>query len=173
MAKPSKPQENSGNPRIVSLQQAALLLDRDRNTVSKWVAQGCPTISVGDKQIGKAWELDLSAVVRWLEDRAAADAASEGAGGESKEEAERRLKWAQARREELKEEEDARSVVRVDDVSDIVAQEYASVRSALQSVGPKMASRLIGQTEPTIIQATVDEAIRDALEGLRYDRPSS
>lgn len=173
MAKPPKTQENSGNPRIVSLQHAALLLDRDRNTIAKWVSQGCPTISTADKSLGKSWELDLSQVVRWLEDRAAADAASEGAGGESKEEAERRLKWAQARREELKEAEDVKAVARVDDIADLVAQEYAQVRSALQAIPAKIAVRIAGQTDPNLIQSEVEGSIRHALEGLRYDKPAA
>jgi phage terminase Nu1 subunit (DNA packaging protein) len=176
MSKALKTAENRQNPRIVSLQQAALLLDRDRNTITKWISQGLPTVGAADKSQGKSWELDLAQVVRWMEERAAAVAAAGvtiDPTGMPKEEADRRRAVALAGLAELELEEARRSVAKIDDIADLVAGEYAAVRASLQAIPAKLATRLIGQTDPNTIQIEVEDSIRYALESLRYVQPAS
>lgn len=72
---------DSKRGRVMSLAEVSALLDRDRNTISKWLSQGCPAVTTANKATGQAWELDLAAVVRWLEQRAAA-AVAEKFGGD-------------------------------------------------------------------------------------------
>jgi len=57
--------------RYVSLKELASFLDRDRNTVSKWLDAGLPFVEKADRDLGKAWVFDTAEVVRWLEKRAA------------------------------------------------------------------------------------------------------
>lgn len=160
--------------RHVSLSELASLLDRDRNTVSKWLTKdGCPAVQRANRDIGQSWVLDVAAVVAWLEDRAAKSAAGsidgDDVGTVSYEEAKRREKVASAVMAELELDERRREVARVIDTLDAVAREYASLRSALQSVGGMVAPRLIGLSIPSEIQNVVDEAIADALEALTHD----
>lgn len=84
-APPVIPDESSAPPsskreaerlRVVSVKQAATLLGRDRNTIQKWLDQGCPYLTKADRELGVSWELDLGDVVRWLEERAGAAAAA-------------------------------------------------------------------------------------------------
>src|SRR5262245_31859860 len=73
---------NNSRPARVSLNEAAKLLRRDRATVHRWVAnEGAPTC--GSRTVGDRveWDVDLGALVRWLEDRAARQ---EGARVEAK-----------------------------------------------------------------------------------------
>ena len=71
--------------RHVSLKQLAELLDRDRNTIMKWAAQGCPFIEKGDRDVGRSWTFDLAEVVKWR-DKVSAEYAVEKIGGEKMDE---------------------------------------------------------------------------------------
>jgi phage terminase Nu1 subunit (DNA packaging protein) len=169
-AKESK--ESTSSPRHMSLMQCAQLLDRDRNTIQKWIRQGCPVVQAADRGRGQSWVLDLAAVVRWREEQAASVAAAGvkiDPEGMSKEEADRRRAVALAYMAELELEEERRAVVRVDQVLDVVAAEYAAVRAALESVPAKLAGRLVGQQDPNAIRAEVEDSLRHALSSLKKD----
>jgi phage terminase Nu1 subunit (DNA packaging protein) len=173
MARPKarESKESTSSPRHMSLMQCAQLLDRDRNTIQKWIRQGCPVVQAADRGRGQSWVLDLAAVVRWREEQVAGRAAEAGDApdGMSKDEADRRKAWAQAYLAELELEEERRAVVRVDQVLDVVAAEYAAVRAALESVPAKLAGRLVGQQDPNAIRAEVEASIRHALSSLKKD----
>lgn len=164
------------NPRFLSLSELAALLNRDRNTVMKWVNKdGCPVVQKANRDIGQAWILDVAEVVAWLEDRAAKSIASKFESDDtdiSYDEAKRREKVAAAVMAELELDEVRREVVRVSDVIDEVSKEYAALRSSLQTVGGMVAPRLIGLNAPAQIQSVIDEAVVDVLEALTYDRNS-
>ncbi|MAU97692.1 MAG: hypothetical protein ABJF67_06530 [Aurantimonas coralicida] len=44
------PRGESASNRVKSLAAIALMLDRDRNTIAKWLEQGCPAIQRGNKR---------------------------------------------------------------------------------------------------------------------------
>lgn len=160
------------NPRHVSLMQCALLLDRDRNTLMKWIRQGMPVVQEADRDRGQTWVLDLAAVVRWREEHTAGIAAASvktDPEGMPKEEADRRRAVALAGLAELELEEASRAVVKVDRVLDEVAAEYAAVRAALEAIPSKLAGRLVGATDPNAIRAEAESSIRHALSSLRRD----
>lgn len=144
--------------RHVSLKEAALWLDRDRNTLMKWIEkEGCPYVQKADRDLGRPWVLDVAEVVRWLEKRAA-DATAEKLGGTadgvtSEDEAKRRKAVAQAVVAELDMLERLRSVVPVDDVTDLWSKDYAEVRGKMMSL-------------PDVLAANVDPAIASLVRGI-------
>ncbi|MEY9831096.1 hypothetical protein ABIA25_002911 [Sinorhizobium fredii] len=90
---PSSPSRSSISARHMSLKQLATLLNRDRNTVMKYLDQGMPAVEKADRDRGAAWVLDSAEAVRWLEERAAKNVADRFGGDlktVSKEDAERR-----------------------------------------------------------------------------------
>ncbi|WP_262265500.1 terminase small subunit [Microvirga yunnanensis] len=164
------------NPRHMSLKQVADLLDRDRNTIMKWLERhGCPYVTKAAKGRGEAWVLDIADVVRWMEARAgdAAAAASippaQGPDGEdnSKEEADRRKAWAQALREEQRLAEERGQLIRQDDAIAVVAAEYADVQQALGAIPSKTATTLASMDDPGEIMNLLGDEIRDALSSLK------
>lgn len=163
--------------RHVSLLQCATLLGRDRATVSKWIGQGCPVVQRADKARRVEWRLDLAEVVRWLEGRAAASVAEQmgSADGEAKlttEEAKRRREIARMIVDEIEAAEAQRAVIKVADVLEDVAREYAEVRVALMSLPSKITSRCFGMADKAEMRDAVEELVRLCLRSLRRDGDS-
>ncbi len=158
--------------RIVSVKQAATLLNRDRNTIQKWLDKGCPHVTKADRDLGIPWELDLAEVVRWLEERAADTAAERFGGTEdgktSEDEAKRRRAVAQAVVAELDMLERLRSVVPIADVLDTWAKDYAAIRDKLMSIPDAVAANV----DPTIarhVSEIVEKHIRTVLGSLKTE----
>lgn len=136
----------AANLRLVSVKQAATLLNRDRNTVQKWLDRGCPFVTKGDRALGIAWELDLADVVKWLEERAGENAAEKFAsstGGQvSEDEAKRRKALAQAVVAELDMLERLDTIVLKSDVLDLIAAYYGEIKSKLMSIADTVGARV-------------------------------
>lgn len=186
MPRPSKTLKaapEKGSIRHQSLAGLSKLLARDRNTIGKWVSQfGCPVMQEADRAAGREWAFDVAEVVRWREEYCARTAV-EAAGPETREpaedhdpavigydEARRREKVAQATMAEIGLDERLGEVVLISDVVDLVTQEYAVLRSALQSLGGTVAPRLVGLTNPAEIQSVIDDSVIDALGALTRDK---
>lgn len=156
--------------RLVSVKQAATLLNRDRNTIQKWLDKGCPHVTKADRDLGIAWELDLADVVRWLEDRAA-DAAAErfGDGKDGKtteDEAKRRRAVAQAVVAEIDMLERLRSVVPTDYVLDLWSTDYATIRDKAMSI-PDLIAANVDPSIASHVSGIADKAIRGVLDKLK------
>lgn len=158
--------------RLVSVKQASTLLNRDRNTIQKWLDKGCPYVTKADRDLGISWELDLADVVRWLEERAADNAAErfgEGKDGKTTEdEAKRRRAVAQAVVAELDMLERLRSLVPIADVLDTWAKDYAAIRDKLMSIPDSIAANV----DPAIARHVSDIAekhIRTVLRSLKTE----
>lgn len=156
-----------------NLNEAAAILGVTRQTLGRWIDQGAPVVSRADRSQGIEWELSVADIVEWRIKRAVDDAVARYEGDAdkiTKDEADRRRAVALAITAEIEADETLRSVVAVTDVLDAVTQEYAAVRTHLQSVGSKVAGRAATMTSAPAIQELVDEAIIDALEALTHDR---
>lgn len=177
-APPAIPDENSAplgssreaaKLRLVSVKQAGTLLNRDRNTINKWLDQGCPFVTKADRALGIAWELDIADVVRWLEQRAG-DAAAEKFGGEegktSEDEAKRRRAVAQAVVAELDMLERLRSVVPVGMVLDAWSKDYSEIRGKLMSIPDAIAGN-VDVSISSKVRKIADDHIRSVLDGLK------
>ena len=160
--------------RYVSLKELASFLDRDRNTVSKWLDAGLPFVEKADRDLGKAWVFDTAEVVRWLEKRAA-DTTAEKLGSSSldgrtsEEEAKRRRAVAAAIITELEAAEAVRTVVRVSHIVEKIASDYAEIRSRLMSLPDAIAGRVEASVAQKV-REIADEQVRTALKALRVDR---
>lgn len=159
--------------RTYSLTQAAAILEMHRNTLARWIDQGCPVVGGEDRARGVEKELSIAAIMQWRVDQAVAQAvAAYASSGESIDikEAQRRRAVADAIVAEIGADEALGQVVRVSDVAETVASEYVAVRSQLTGVGAKVAGRAATMNSPVEIQDLVDDAIRQSLDGLDYDR---
>lgn len=169
-AAPSR--REAARSRHMSLSQIAGALDRDRNTVSKWLDQGCPFVERADRDTGRQWLLDLADVVRWLERRSAEAAAEKlGAGPDgavTEGEAKRRRAVAQAIIAEAEAAEIMGTLSRTSFMLDRVAADYSEIRGRLSGIGDTVA----GQVERKLskrVKELVDEQIANALRALRTD----
>ncbi|MDX1216300.1 hypothetical protein GOL99_12220 [Sinorhizobium medicae] len=139
--------------RLVSVKQCAMLLNRDRNTIQKWLDQGCPFVTKADRDRGIAWELDIADVVKWLEERAAKSVAEKFGDPNdktSKEEGDRRKAVAAAVMAELDMLERLKSVVPVSSVLELWSKDYNEVRAKVMSL-------------PDILAVNVDPSIAGAV----------
>lgn len=83
-----------------------------------------------------------------------------------------RLLKARADKAEIELAEIRGDIVRIDAVADIISREYSDVRTSLQSVASRCASRLVGEENHAVITSVIDAEIAAALKGLRYDGAS-
>lgn len=165
---PAGSARNSPNSRQMSLKQLAAFLNRDRNTVMKYLDQGMPSVEQADRDRGVAWVIDSADAVRWLEERAARNVA-EKLGGDTKsvtkDEAERR-DWVA--RMVIREKDAAESVGMVAKISamlDLIRKDYTELRLRLLAVPDTLA----GKVDPKIsakVRDVAEEQIRQALNSL-------
>ena len=167
----SPAKREAAKARHVSLKEAAAFLDRDRNTLTKWIEkEGCPYVEKADRDLGKAWVLDLAEVVRWLE-RRAADTAAERLGGAtdgvtSEDEAKRRRAVAQAVVAELDMLERLRSVVPVDDILDLWSKDYGEIRTKVMAL-PDVLAANVDPSISSLVRTIADEHARSVLDSLK------
>jgi phage terminase Nu1 subunit (DNA packaging protein) len=163
--------KKSAQSRHVTLSQLASLIDRDRNTISKYVEQGCPVVERADRATGKAWVLDMAEIVRWLE-RRAAESAVEKIGGSSdvvsEAEGKRRRAVAVAIIAEAEAAETLHQLARWQVVLDRVTSDYAELRSRLSAIPDAVAGRVERRIRATV-RGIVDEQIATALNSLKTD----
>lgn len=159
--------------RTFSLFEASSIIGVTRQTLAKWLADGCPAVTRADRSRGVDWEISIAEVMDWRIRKAVDDAVAryEGDAGKiSREEADRRTAVARMITSEIEADEALGKVVAVADVADAVTQEYGPLRTQLQSVGAKVAGRAATMTSAPAIQELVDAAIVESLEALKYDR---
>lgn len=167
----SASRRTAAKDRLVSLKELASFLDRDRNTVTKWLDHGLPYVEKADRDLGKAWSFDTAEVVRWLEKRAAdatAEKLGEGSvdGRTSEDEAKRRRAVALAVVAEIDMLERLHSVVPVSAVLDLWAKDYAEIKGRMMTIPDAVA----GNVDPSIsikVRKIVDEHVRSILNDLK------
>ncbi|CAN7331415.1 terminase small subunit [Neorhizobium tomejilense] len=163
--------------RLTSVSGASILLGYDRATITKWLkGDGCPCVQKADKSLGHDWILDISVVVRWLQERAASDAVTKfGASdtGKMTEAEARRLSAIAKAIIQMKEAAVIqKAVVEIDYARERVSSEYAAV-VAVTSVIPDM---IAGKVDPAIAvkaRKIADEQVRIAHGKLTYDKELS
>jgi phage terminase Nu1 subunit (DNA packaging protein) len=157
--KPSKPEKGG---KTSSLLHAAAVLEVHRNTLSKWIDQGCPVRQRADRARGIEWELSIKEVVDWRMKRAVEDAVSsyQDAGGNiSRDEAERRKAVANAITAEIEADEALRAVVSRPDAEADMASFCQVVKTGLSNAASRIASRAASMTSAPEIQDLVQEEL--------------
>ncbi|OCW56278.1 hypothetical protein AWJ14_19480 [Hoeflea olei] len=152
----------------MSLKQLAAFLNRDRNTVMKYLDQGMPSVEQADRDRGIAWVIDSAEAVRWLEERAARNVA-EKLGGDTKsvtkDEAERR-DWVA--RMVIREKDAAESigmVAKIHDMLDLMRQDYVELTLRLGAIPDTIAGKVDSKISARV-RAIADEQIQSALKAL-------
>lgn len=167
----------STSARHMSLKQLATFLNRDRNTVMKYLDQGMPAVEKADRDRGAAWVIDSADAVRWLEERAAKAVAErlglEGGDTKSvtKEEAERRDIVARMIIREADAAESVKMVAKISDLLDVIRDDYATLRLNLMAVPDTLAGKVdpkvaaaVRDTSEKLIRAALKELVGDAWE---------
>lgn len=155
----------------MSLKQLATFLNRDRNTVMKYLDQGLPAVEKADRDRGIAWIIDSAEAVRWLEERAAKNVADRFGGDlktVSKEDAERRDAVAKMIIREVDAAESAKMVAKISGMLDLIRRDYAELRLRLMSIPDTLAGKVDAKISAKI-RDVAEEQIRAALAALVAD----
>lgn len=163
--------------RLTSVSGAHNLLGYDRATITKWLkVEGCPCVQKADKSLGHDWIIDISVMVRWLQERAATEAVekfgSTDMGKMSEAEAKRLGVIAKTIVQMTEAAVIQKTVTPTDYVRERVSTEYAAVVAAV-SVIPDM---IAGKVDPAIAIKTrkiADDQCRVALAKLTYQQELS
>lgn len=153
--------------RHMSLKQLAAFLNRDRNTVQKYIDQGMPVVEKADRDRGISWLIDSAEAVRWLEERAATKV-TERLGdvrGMSEDEAKAQTAIMKMISASVAAAEDIRMVAKIQDMLDLMRQDYVELLLRLGAIPDTIA----GKVDPKIsarVRAIADEQIQNALKAL-------
>ncbi|MEF3134608.1 terminase small subunit [Rhizobium sp. 268] len=155
----------------MSLKQLAEVLNRDRNTVMKYLGQGMPVVERADRDRGISWVIDSSEAIRWLEERAAKSVADR-LGGDvkslSKDDAERRDAVAKMIVREVDAAESAKMVAKISSMLDLIRRDYAELRLRLMSIPDTIAGKVDAKLSAKV-RDVAEEQIRAALKALIAD----
>jgi terminase small subunit / prophage DNA-packing protein len=148
--------ENARGP--FSLMRVAALLDVHRNTVSKWIDEGCPVIQRADRDRGIEWELALPEVVEWRISRSVQNAVAGYQGDAAqitKDEADRRRAVANAITAEISADEALGAVVARADAETDLATFCQVLKTGLSNTASKIAARAATMTSAAEIEAMI------------------
>ena len=150
-----------------SLLQAASILGVHRNTLSKWIDQGCPVQSRADRARGIEWEISIPAVIDWRVNRAVEDALAsvqDENGRITREEADRRRAIAQAVSAEVAADRELGGVVNREEAEADMAAFCVVLKTSLANAAAKIASRAAIITSPPEIQDLCEAELNRAFE---------
>ncbi|WP_448187920.1 terminase small subunit [Azospirillum sp. sgz301742] len=156
----------SGNGKPLNRAETAEFFGVQLTTVDSWRRAGCPC-EPGD---GRALVFHSAAVANWLRERDVRLALEKAGGGRT--DIERRNAEIDLQMKELKLAQALGTVVAVDDVAAMVADEYATVRGRLLSIPSNVVQALGGIVESETaarVSGVVDAEIREALDELTGD----
>lgn len=162
--------ENARGP--FSLTRIAALLDVHRNTVSKWIDDGCPVVQRADRDRGVEWELSLSEIVEWRMSRAVQNAVAscQGEAGQiTKEEADRRRAVANAIRAEIDADEALKTVVSRHDAVNDLSTFCQVLKTGLSNMAAKIAARATTITSAPEIEGMVRAETNRAFKAAREE----
>lgn len=156
--------------RHVSLKQLATLLNRDRNTIMKYLDDNMPFVEKADRDRGVQWVLDVAECVRWLEQRAAQNVSAK-LGDKNLppiDVIEQRTKAAKMYTMETEAAEAISIVARIHDILSLIKADYSELRARLTPVGDDVSAKFTGPTADKV-KRLVDEKIASALKVLKAD----
>jgi terminase small subunit / prophage DNA-packing protein len=142
---------------VVTRERMAGILGCSVTTVDRYLRSGCP----GEKG-SKEYQLNTARVIRWLIERSSR-AAGDGDGESSQAAVRRRLTLAQAELAEMKAAERRGQMVAIEDVTPIIAEELAAVRSRLLAAPGRVAQLVAAMTDPAAVERAINDEIVGAL----------
>lgn len=154
----------------VGLHEAAAICGKSVTTLKSWFNLGCPVIERGGKS--KKWRISPAAVMAWREEKIAQDAV-----GDTKnldfEEARRRKIAAEAGMAELDFSLRRGELIPIEDIANLVGEEYANVRAKLLAIPVKMAPLMLGLDDLAKARGLLEDSITEAMEELTADEQYS
>jgi phage terminase Nu1 subunit (DNA packaging protein) len=135
-------------------------------TVGKWVREGCPYVSKGNR--GKPWLFNTADVAAWRQDRAVQRAIGDTSALDI-DEAKRRKLAAEAAIVELDLAKRRGEVIEVEEIAALVGDEYANVRAKLLSIPVKLAPLVSVSDDALECKDLIERGINEALEELTAD----
>jgi phage terminase Nu1 subunit (DNA packaging protein) len=152
-----------------SLKELSGLLGVHRNTVAKWLDQGCPFVEKADRNTGKEWALSLPDVIEWQRNKAVEAAIGDTAKLDV-DEARRRKIAAEAALAELDLAERRGHVVRIDVIIQIIGDQLSNCRAKLLAMPTKAAPLMVPLDSVLECRDVLDGLVREALNELTgYD----
>ncbi len=155
----ASPSDAAPAPRkIFSLVQAAAILEVHRNTLSKWVDQGCPVVARADRDRGVEWQISVADVAGWRLQTAVENAVSgyqDESGQITKDEADRRRAVANAITAEIAADEALRQVVSRHDAESAITAFCQVLKTCLSNAASKVAGRATTITSAPEIETMV------------------
>jgi terminase small subunit / prophage DNA-packing protein len=153
--------------RHLSLQKLAAFLNRDRNTVQKYIDQGMPVVERADRDRGISWVIDSADAVRWLEERSATKVAEKigDVRGMSEDEAKAQTAVYKMISSSVAAAEDIRMVAKVQDMLDLMRQDYVELLLRLGAVPDTIAGKVDAKISAKV-RAVAEEQIQSALKAL-------
>src|SRR5437762_13705009 len=143
---------------IANRGEMAGILGISPTTLDRYVQAGCPFLERGSGR--REYKFNSAEVIRWV----LAREASPGRG--QTDDSRRRYTLATAELKEFQLAEKRGSMISVEDVAPIVADELANVRSRLLAIPDRVASKIVGMTDPAAIEAALREEVIAALTEL-------
>lgn len=155
--------------RTHSIFEAAGLIGVHRNTLMRWINDGCPAVSKGDSKRGKEWEISLSDVWAWREQRLIDEISAQfrdKTGATNEAGYRTRKAAADAVVAEIEAEEALRTVVDVEYVTQKLTGFLSDLRAKLSAVGAKVAGRAASMSSAAAIKELVDQEVRESLRAI-------
>ena len=143
---------------IANRGEMAGILGISPTTLDRYVQAGCPFLERGSGR--REYKFNSAEVIRWV----LAREASPGRG--QTDDSRRRYTLAAAELKEYQLAEKRGSMISVEDVAPIVADELANVRSRLLAIPDRVASKLVGVVDQAVIEAALRDEVIAALSEL-------
>ncbi|CAN7260859.1 terminase small subunit [Rhizobium sp. LjRoot98] len=169
---PALTRREMAKQRHVSLKQLATLINRDRNTIMKYLDQDMPFVEKADRDRGLQWVLDIAECVRWLEERAAKNVSAKMGDGldilPSLDVIEKRTKAAKMYTTEAEMAETIGVVARIHDILALLKRDYSELRVRLMAVAEAVSAKFEDKTAEKV-KREITEQIASSLLTLRAD----
>lgn len=150
----------SGAVRLVTRTGLAEVFGVSMPTVDSWVRAGCPVVKRGSR--GVEWQFDTAAVIKWREQKAAADAIGETPADEA--ELRRREQRAKTERAELELAKARADVAPIREFERAQAAVFAEIRSNVMNVPQRVVVQLLGETDEIVFKQKLRAELALALE---------
>jgi phage terminase Nu1 subunit (DNA packaging protein) len=151
--------------REVTLDELARILGKSRHYVLDRLRRGLPYTEKGGR--GRAYKFNPGEAIRWIARHNPSGRTPDSAAAEVK----RRYWVAMADTKEFQLAQKRRSLIRVEDARAILAEECAIVRSRISGIPSRVAPKIVGITDPAVIEAELRAEIIAALTELAADDP--
>ncbi len=155
------------HPKTFSLNQAAVVLGRHRNTIAEWLAAGCPAVQKADRDQGIEWKLFLGDVLDWRVSHEVQEALAryhDEKGEISRDEADRRRAVARMIVEEIAADEALGVVVRRDEAEADMAAFALALKSGLSNAANRIAARAAAMRSAPDIRGLCEKELNRALD---------